>query len=135
MGGRASSFKPQDRVSQEYALVKLEPPMCWIDVHCSWDLTRTEKSLDPGIDTCVICSYHFSTGDNLTPVDLAYARLFLGGFLLLCQGPSGLAIPGHLYGRLTRPSFPCLSPTSKEVLASLAHRHRRQIRLLLLWGC
>ena len=56
---KASSFKPQDRISQERAPVNPEPPMYWIDVHCSWDLTRTEKSLDPGSDARVshtLCS-------------------------------------------------------------------------------
>jgi len=33
--------------SQERALVNLEPPMCCIDVHCSYGLTRTEKSPGP----------------------------------------------------------------------------------------
>lgn len=55
MGGQASV---QDRISRDGAIVNLEPPMCWTDVHCSHDLTRTEKSpLDSETNTCVIYPY------------------------------------------------------------------------------
>jgi len=69
--GRSSfELQPQVRVSQERALVNLEPPISWIDVHCSDVLTRTERNLDPGTDASVIYSHPW----DLTPVDLLVVR-------------------------------------------------------------
>jgi len=126
MGGRASSFNLHDRVSQERALVNLEPPMCWIDVHCSYGLDENrEISGSYGIEAGVIYSHPLSTYSENWHIGLAIRPVVPWRF------PHALpkSIEANDSGSSVRPLYPPLLPASRK--AALARHNRRPTPLLL----